>query len=400
MRNITTLLLLILLPWGLAAQIKIELNANLDAELSRAGDRSHFYYNEIDKYLTDWHFDLSQANLIGRLHFSDQWKINSRLLMQRKMGKDFEELLIPQLNLQFFPNDKNYSFTVGRFINPFGSFNKKQLSTQRTFISMPLAYAYYHNISNKIGLMRGLGDDYQIQIDGQVEWGTTNVYYGGYASGLMFKLWARERPTLNWSIALVNGSAGGRHNFSRPQNLGIVSRMQWHPTYFWKQGFSLSFGQFMVSSEANEDLSGLNPYHQLLIGTDYEFGAGFFSLSGELMASFYRVPVFDPESMTFEEESQRVGNFSSYLDLRYEPPFFSGSFIAYRFDALLFGKIDPSLYQGESWDNNVVRHSLGLGYKAFPFLLLRAFVSTQNVKDRPQWSTGQRTFRLMMTLHY
>ncbi len=385
-------------------QLQIAFNANLDMELSKGGDLSHYYYNEIHNSITDWHFDLSQANLMASFIFSEQWKINGRLLMKRRLGLEFEQLRIPQLNIQWFPKEKNYSLTLGRFINPFGSFNEKQLSTQRTFISIPLAYSYYHNVSQEVGLMLTGGRFYKIQHSGSVDWGTTNQYYGGYVTGLQFNWWSDAPKPTSLKVALTNGASNIQQILSSPLSLGLVSRLQIQPSYFWKQGFSLSFGSFMESAEINKSISELNQYYQLLIGTDYSLGSGFFSFSGELTAAFYKVPVFDPETMVFlgdaDPISQRLSSFSTYFDVKYEPPFFSGSFLAYRIDALIFGRADIDGLDNDNWDNSVLRHSIGLGYKVLPFLLLRTMISTQSVQNKPQWDTRQRAFRLMLTLHY
>ncbi len=392
------------LPFASYAQLQLAWNANVDMELSKAGDLSHFYYNEIHNDLTDWHFDLTQANVMGQLFLSDQFKMSARLLVKRKWGKEFGQISIPQLNLQWFPKEKNYSLTLGRFINPYGSFNEKQLSTQRTFISIPLAYGYYHGISQQIGLMLARGQYNKISLNGEVDWGTSTVYYGGYVGGLQFSWWTDSANPTSLKVALVNGASNIRQVFGTPLNVGLVSRLKFQPTYFWQQGVSISLGSFMERTENNEVLDNLNQYYQLLIGTDYSLGTGFFSFSGEIMAAFYRVPIYSPEEMDFLSDSspltQTLSNISSYLDIKYEPPFLSGSFLAYRLDALVFGKIENDRYNDEIWDNHVLRHSIGVGYKLFPFLLVRGMASTQSTRNKPAWSTQQRTFRLMLTLHY
>lgn len=396
--------LLFVLPFPAFSQLQLAINANIDAEISKAGDLSHYYYNEIHNELSDWHFDLTQANLMGSLTFSEQFKLNARLLITRELGKDFGQTRLPQLNLQWFPKDKTYSLTLGRFINPYGSFNEKQLSIQRTFISVPLAYGYYHNISRQAGLLLARGQYYKASLGGTTDWGSTTLYYGGYATGLQFSWWSDTPKQTTLKIAIINGASNIQQTFSSPFNLGLAGRLKIQPTYFWQQGFSLSFGSFMEQTNNNLALENLNQYYQLLLGTDYSLGTGFFSFSGELMAAFYRVPSYDPEEMRFLSDdspvSQTLSNVSTYLDIKYEPPFLSGSFIAYRLDALIFGKMEEGLYNEEKWDNNVLRHSLGIGYKAFPFMLIRGMISTQSTQSKPAWGTQQRTFRLMLTLHY
>ena len=90
--------------------------------------------------------------MIGKINFSEDWNLQTRILLDRRQGKKFDQLQLPLLHLEWAPEDQNLSLKIGRFINPFGSFNFRQLAQQRTFIGLPLAYQYYVNISDKIGL--------------------------------------------------------------------------------------------------------------------------------------------------------------------------------------------------------------------------------------------------------
>ena len=92
-----------------------------------------------------------------------------------------------------------------------------------------------------------------------------------------------------------------------------------------------------------------------------------------------------------------VSSLSTYLDLKYEISILPGSYIAYRIDQLTFNKLDSKT--NEHWDNNVLRHSIALGYHINKYLLARFGVSTQHV-DNKKWDKKQRTFRFILTAHY
>lgn len=382
------------------AQATFKFNALADVELSKAGKNSHYYYNEIDQDNIDTRFGVTQVNLIAQLKFNPQWSINTRLLLERDKGQKLEKFTVPQLNIQWLSKNRKFGLTLGTFTNPFGSFNQKQLSTERNLIGLPLAYAYYHNISDKIGFMEGMGDIDKVAIDGEVQWGTTNLYYGGYTTGVQFS-WNIKPSKINWQFALVSGAVNLQDRITEPLHIGIISRLKIQPTYFWEQGFSISHGTFIQESDVSGQLDNLRAYTQTVIGMDYKLGSGFLEFSGEVIGAFYRVPQFNSETGMFSKPAKPdaldLSNFSAYLDLKYEPPIIQGSYIAYRIDLLRFSKLDTD--ESPNWDNQVLRHSIAIGYHINQYLLARVGLSTQQV-DNKSWDKTQRTFRLVITAHY
>ncbi|NNF20634.1 MAG: hypothetical protein HKN67_01735, partial [Saprospiraceae bacterium] len=252
----------------------------------------------------------------------------------------------------------------------------------------------------KIGFVPDMGDVVKIPIDEEVQWGASNLYYGGYSGGLMFS-WNIKPSKINWKVAIVNGASNQRNQFSNPIHWGIISRLKLQPKYFWEQGFSLSHGSFMQESGVSGQLENLRAYTQTLIGTDFKLGSGFFEFSGEVIGAFYRVPQFESETLTFETETEddplQLSSYSAYLDIKYELPMLQGSYVAYRIDHLGFGKLENETAQ--NWDNNVLRHSFAIGYHLNRYVLARMAVSTQDVENKT-WNKTQRTFRFVLTAHY
>lgn len=389
------ILFLMIIPRQLNAQRSMKVKILADMELSNAGTDSHFFFNEIDKDHTNWRFGVTQLNLITQININNQVRINGRVLAERDHGKTFGRLVLPQLNLQYLSKNRKYGLTLGAFTNPFGSFNKNQLSTDRSLIGLPLAYSYYNNISEQLGFVDGLGDIVKYSIKGEVQWGRTNLYYGGYTLGAMFS-WAIKPSKLGLKVALVNGASNIQFPFTSPMHLGVVSRLKIQPTYFWEQGLSFSYGSFMQDSPISHVMDNLRQYSQTLIGTDYKLGMGHLEFSGEIIFAAYKVPVIDISAETVKSV-ENLNNISAYLDAKYELPFLQGSYIAYRIDHLRFSKISDGLF--ENWDNNVLRNSVAVGYNVTRNILVRAFVSTQNVQNK-DWGETQRTFRLVLTAHY
>ena len=384
----------------LSAQTTFVLNALADFEFSKAGSKSHFYYNEIDQDNIGSRFSIAQLNLIGQIKFNSQWTFNTRILLEKDKGQKFEKFAIPQLNFQWLSKKRKVGITFGSFTNPFGLFNQKQLSTERNFIGLPLAYSYYNNVSGKIGFMEGMGDLTKTPIDGNVQWGSTNLYYGGYTTGAMFS-WNIKPSKINWKIALVNGASNLQKQISDPIHFGVISRLKIQPKYFWEQGFSVSHGTFLQASEVSDQLEDLRAFTQTIIGMDFKMGKGFFEFSGEIMGSFYKVPRFMDDDMLFEtgayDNPQTLSNLAAYVDVKYELSFLQGSYVAYRIDHLRFGKLEESLNQ--NWDNNVLRHSIAVGYHINQYVLARVGVSTQQIENK-EWDKNLGTFRAVITAHY
>lgn len=378
------------------AQTTFRFNALGDFELSKGGPNSHFYYNEIHQDFKDIRFGITQLNLITQIEFNTQWSLNARFLLERNQGQKLDQFKIPQLNIQWLSKKRKTGITIGNFVNPFGSFNQQQLSIDRDFIGLPLAYSYYVNISDKIGFTTDMGDITKISIDGEVQWGSTNLYYGGYTSGAMFS-WNIKPTKVNWKIALVNGASNIQKQITDPLHFGIVSRLKIQPKYFWEQGFSLSHGTFMQNAEVSDQLSDLKAYSQTLIGTDFKLGYGFFEFSGEIIAASFRVPVFNNEDRMFEMQDERLSSLSAYLDAKYELKILPGSYVVYRIDQMSFSKLTS--HENQPWDNKVLRHSLAFGYHLNQYLLARVAVSTQQV-DNKNWDKTQRTLRFVVTAHY
>lgn len=409
------------------AQVTYSFNVLADVEVATAGNKSHYFYNEIHRDYTALRVGISHLNLINHLKLDSSWSVNARLWMQRDKGKgkifysdtnmkneffsipDTAGFSVPELNIQWLSHTRRLGITIGSFINPFGSFNQKQLSTQRNIIGLPLAYAFYTNISPLIGFAQGMGDRDTILVDEQAQWGATQLYYGGYTSGAMMS-WNIKPGKVNWKLALVNGAPNANQETPIPQfrNWGVISKLKIQPTYNWEQGLSVSHGTFMHSHDSVQ-LNNLRGYSQTLVGTDVKLGSGFFEFTGEVIGAIYRVPEYNKDT-TFVNEGAplTLRSLSAYGDLKYEPPFLQGSYVAFRFDHLIFSDYPPgyppgdlSKYPSGKWDNWVWRYSFAFGYHINRFLLARIAFSNQRVESREAWKKGnQHTLRFVLTAHY
>ena len=378
------------------SQIAIRWNAWADVEWSAGQENSHYYYNQIHKDYRDARVGLSEANILLNTQIDTSFRLQVRGQLIRKYGAGLRQFNLPAANVRYAPGNQRWSVTAGRFVANFGNFSEKQHPKDRIFINFPLSYAYYVNISPKLGFVEEMGET-MIPLDGEAQWGSTLVYYAAYVNGLRFD-WKINPEKLEWSMALTNAAP----NMLAPPldfgNLGISSRLTLRPGYFWQQGFSLSYGTFLADSSLEGEIDSAP--RQLLVGTDMQLGYGFWELSGQLIGAFYRTPQYLPDAGTFAAASQNLHSLAMDISLKYEFPFLSGVYAAYGFEWLTFGQKDESTtaYPEGKWDHPVVRHNMALGYKLNRFLLLRINYMQQRVDQHPAWA--QNTWRSVLTVHF
>jgi hypothetical protein len=399
--QIYILLILLTMAAKTTAQVQVEFNGTADVEFMKGGEDSHYYINGIHKDLKDGSLRPLELNLLSKIHLSPQWTINLRLQMERDEGKEFNQIRLNQANIQWNIKDSPAQLTFGRFVSPFGLFSGNQLSTSRTFVDAPLAYGYFINISEQLGYVTNLGNGTQIPIEGKNEWGLPMIYYNSYATGAKLR-WAIKPNKITWDLALTTGAPNTIKNLTfDPLNYGIISRLKLQPTYFWKQGISVSHGSFKRNHPLNKSYDDLPSYRQTLIGADFVLGFGHFEFSGEAMTAFYSVPSYLKTNFwggTEGIEIFHLQNWGAYLDAKYELPFLVGSYAAYRIEALQFGKVQFGQDSPDPWDDQVVRHTIGLGSKIKDFILLRssyAFQIIQNQEDK-----NFNAWRTTLTLYF
>lgn len=372
------------------AQVAIDLNAWGSGELSKGQENSHYYYNEIHPSYKEWRIGVSEVNLLSKITIDTAFSINLRGSLVRSYGRDLEKFILPQVNLQFAPQGKKWSIALGRFIVPFGGFAALQHPKQRIFINYPLAFSYYNNISPFVGYAQELGE-IDFFINGRKAWGSTMLYFDAYTNGARFDLKSTSEK-LQWSLALTNSTPNmlldNPFDFT---NWAIISKLKLQPTYFWQHGISVSYGTF---GEAADNINFVgDKMKQLLLGTDFILGYGFWEVRGEVIGARYQTPEYLPAETYFEPDQKAFSSISLGLSLKYEFPILSGLYAAYGIEYLAFNEVD-----GRTWDDDVTRHNFAAGYKITNFLLLRANYMLQTVENHPFWE--QNTFRTSLTIYY
>ncbi|MCG8373979.1 MAG: hypothetical protein MI700_10615, partial [Balneolales bacterium] len=134
----------------------------------------------------------------------------------------------------------------------------------------------------------------------------------------------------------------------------------------------------------NQDFS---EYTQTALGADFQLGFTFFEIVGEATYSLWNTPGYDEngfiETNPGELEEFTLSNLHANIDIKYEPPFFTGGYFAFRFDQARF--FDASSENGTRedfmWDYNTTRLTALVGYKFDRNVLLKVALAEQGDFD-------------------
>lgn len=388
--NIKFLCFILFLPTTLICQFQVD--ANIDLDLTYAESNSHYYYNEIHKERVGWSAGFSEArNYLG--YTSNRFTFHFQQSLSRQQGKTNLKYQIEQLSAEYNFGSRNSSVEIGRVINPFGSFYNRQFSHHRNFLSAPLNYSYYHNISAFIGYQSSLGEN-ATKFNDQVQWGSTTNYRYGYLNGV--KLTFGLNDNIDFTTAFGNRKPLFE-TFDDPDNWEFIGNISMDVSWNFENALSFRINSFRQSTAPQFGLQDdqISSFTQWQLAYDFVYGVSYFELTGEAIFSKYNVPQFAVnQGFTLDQNevfNENISSFSSYFDFKVEPPSLSGISFAYRLENILFGDIN-----GTSWDNDVWRHSLIASYKLNLNLLARIQYSFQNVANK----TWQQDFlRVAVTFH-
>lgn len=403
MNRINTVLILLLVFAAPPLRAQIEFNGSLDAGISAGGNASAFISNGIPNEYRFLHFSIPQINLFMFAPLNENFFFEGRLQSDTWGEGTLRTPRFTLANITYAHPDKNYALSIGRFVSTVGFYPSRNLTIDRTFIELPLAYSYYVNMSDVYGFWpeARYSNDYNVS-DGIM----TTIYFGGYSTGLRWD-WQIEPDKLLLQASLTSAAPGSSRDYTNLANGAINARLIWKPSIRWQLGFSGSHGSFFhLEPSENGALrqdQPLESYRQSVLGFDFKYGYGFWEIIGETIFSNWKVPRFVNGSFTYPVSSNDPIDYtrqsiSANLDIRYEPPSLTGSYLGLRLDHLNFIGNGPSLTlypDVTEWDKDKFRISVAAGYKFARNLEGKLLLSEQTPFDRSLY-----TFRALITAFF
>ncbi len=382
------ILALILFCPGTALFAQIQFNGTFDAGIRVGGGQSSFVKNGIESEFRRLHFHIPQVNLLMFAPINETFFFEARLQSDIWGTGELKNPYFTLANVTWSHPNKNYSITAGRYINPVGFYSRRSLPINRTFHELPLTYSYFVNISDQRGFwpLAGEGGSYTSS-----DVGLTTIYFGGYATGLLFD-WSIIENKSRLQIGLTSVAPTSGDNYTNLANGAILGRLTLNPSIKWQIGFTGSYGGFMQQSIVNSSFRPLNPlekYRQTLAGFDFKYGLGYWEIIGEAIFSHWFTPVygdtgFQTEGNTNNFVERNFSNLGTNLDIRFEPPSLTGSYFAIRLDHMNFigdGEDSNSMYTTNDWDKDVSRITAAFGYKLARNVEVKISTSEQSPYD-------------------
>lgn len=403
MRKLSTSIIL-LLGFGFSAAFsQIDFLGSLDISAGAGGKNSSFETNGLNNNYRNAHLNIHEFNLFMFTQVSDAFFFSGRLQWDTWGSGKLNPPKLTLAELSWEPPGEAYSASLGRFVSPFGLYPKRQISTQNNFIQAPLAYGYFLNISDEKGYWPGVGSAVSGYGAGDV--GVTTLYFGGYLTGGQFN-YIIVPETMDISIAVANAAPASPRNFSNLAEYAVVTRIGLQPVIYWQQGLSFSYGNFMYDAGYDSSYKDMDKFTQLLLGTDFIISGGYFELTGEFIYSSWSVPAWQDRSLISRMQSYLVAypltNYTGYVDLKVEPPFIPGSYLALRYDMMTFDtfknpKPDVLLTLPRKWDNDVSAYSAAFGYKLSEAVLLK-LVYSDLIYAKSQFDGEYWTMRALLNV--
>ena len=143
--------------------------------------------------------------------------------------------------------------------------------------------------------------------------------------------------------------------------MGGIVRLGFQPFIYWQQGISVSDGSFMQRAGVSTLYDDLEKYTQSVVATDLILAHSILNSPESLFIQCGMCHVYRHGLYKRSDDNQlkkfNLHNYSAYADFKYEPPFFTGYYIALRYDILHFlgskDNEDVNSKDFNPWDNDV-----------------------------------------------
>jgi hypothetical protein len=260
---------------------------------------------------------------------------------------------------------------AGRIPPVFGTYARRSYPQDNPLIGDPLGYQYLTSArpdavpanANQLLAMRGHGWLVRYPVgSAAAEPGVPVVAAGRWDTGVEVRV---GTPRLEGAVAYTVGTLS--YPLVRDDNHGrqLAGRVVWRPVPAFAIGASAAQGAFISHDvlTAGADIPD-ERYDQRAVGIDGEASWGRWLLRGEIVTNSWRLPPLDQPRIT-----DPLGAVTGYLEakIRMGPRLY----VAARGDQLRFSTIQGTA-GAATWDANVARVEVGVGYRLRRGLLVKA----------------------------
>jgi hypothetical protein len=396
---------------GVSAQT-VELNGEVDFEIRKGGENSSFITNEIPNEYRNAQLTINQFNLFLFSQLAETWSFNGRFQMDTWGTGRLNQPRITLAALTWQPSTR-FSANLGRFISPFGLYARRQLLSQQLFASVPLTYGYFTKVTETFGFWPAAGTT---GVYGTDDVGMTTLYFAAYNTGASMNLILIPNR-VNLEVAVTNVALSAQREYTNLATVAGVARLGVKPAMWWEQGFSASYGSYMSASDFNfavrEEGNALERFRQLVVGTDFVISYSYFELSGEAVFSQWTAPKYTAATGFFREpnsttlQTLTLQNISGYADLKFEPPFLTGWYLAFRAERMSFEPTDDIILRNNapvtikrSWSPGITRLSGAVGYKLTKAASVRLTYADQRLDGLGDRSPQQYAARALLIIQF
>jgi len=350
---------------------QIQLGGLADFEIRKGGSESSMYVNQTPN--GKWAVYTPAVRLFFNSNISDNWYILSTLQADHYNGVELSEPFFSVININWVPlSNSDLTVSAGRFVIPYGAYSNKFLSSDNSFVHLPLSHASGLPVSKTRGI---LYEDVEYAPD---ETGMNMVYQRMYTQGIKVQNNLGENNFFSYNLALTLASASSFFEYGKHNKPAITGRLSLHPAIWMDMGLSFSYGAFMKRDSVNNIISdkNLSKFDQTLIGGDLKLTYLYYTLYAEYNWSQWNAPYINGNSISGNSYISQFANASHFsMELIVDFYFLPGAYSGLRYENLWSGDLkDEGNYSYNNygkWTYNRDRIEIVFGYKLERDLIMK-----------------------------
>lgn len=259
--------------------------------------------------------------------------------------------------------DERFNIMAGKIPNLFGNFARREFSDVNPLIGQPLMRQYRTSLDwvrlwdNRGQLiLKKRRQEFGGQLPRNVLRGATPVVYDArWDVGVEI---FGTLSSFDYQLAVTDGSISNPDAGAENDGKQFLGRLGWTAGPGFKIGFSSALNSYLSRPTTLEDQqvvleSGkdVGDYKQTAFGADIEASYRYLIVFGEVVYSEWDAAV----------DKGRLSLISYYADAKYK--IHPRMYLAVRYDAMIFSKIENPQGIKETWDYNVQRVEGGIGFR-------------------------------------